>query len=81
MRTDKGEISTLPPYELKLTGLKNGDELRIVVANTIANAITSTDYFKLQDSKNVGPYHENMSKREALDKALPEISGVKLIKA
>lgn len=77
----KEGVSTFPPYELKLTGLKNGDELRIVVANTIANAITSTEYFKLQDPKNVGPYHENMSKREAADKAIPEISGIRLIKA
>jgi len=74
----KAGLLTLPPYELKLDGLKNGDELKIVVANTIANAITSTDYFKLQDPKNVGPYHENMSKHEATDKTIPEISGIRL---
>lgn len=71
----KAGVSTLPPYALKLQGLKDGDELKIVVANTIANAVTSTEYFKLQDSKNVGPYHENMEKHEETDKTIPGIIG------
>lgn len=69
----KKGVSTLPPYEVKLSGLKSGDELKIVVANTIANAVTSTEFFSLQDIKNVGTYHENMAKNEETDKTVPSI--------
>ena len=65
---------TLPPYELKLNGLKSGDELKITVANTISNALNNTDFFKLQDIKNVGPYHDNMAKHEAYENSAAEIS-------
>jgi len=71
----KAGVSTLPPYELKLRGIKSGDELKIVVANTIANAVTSTDYFNRQDIKFVGPYHENMAKHESGDKTIPGLLG------
>lgn len=52
---------TMPPYTAKLDGAKSGDSLKIVVANTIANACASTKYFEIQDIRDVGPYHEKMS--------------------
>lgn len=55
----------MPPYRLALPEAKSGDELKIIVANTIANACCVTDFFEVQDIKDVGPYHENMIKHEA----------------
>lgn len=59
-----GEV-TMPPYRLELPEAKSGDELKIIVANTIANACCATDFFEVQDIKDVGPYHKNMIKQEA----------------
>ena len=58
--------ATMPPYRLPLTGAKAGDELRVVVANTPANACACTDYFEQNDPRDVGPYHANMHKHEML---------------
>ena len=52
---------TMPPYTARLDGAKSGDSLKIVVANTVANACASTKYFEIQDIRDVGPYHEKMS--------------------
>ena len=60
-----GEV-TMPPYRIPLTGVKLGDELKVVVANTIANVSHNAVYFDKQHPADVGPYHENMIKREAL---------------
>ncbi len=59
-----GEV-TMPPYRIPLTGGKAGDELKVVVANTIANVCHNAEYFNRQHPADVGPYHENMVKYEA----------------
>lgn len=56
---------TMPPYRVKICGVKNGDELKILVANTAANVCARTDYFSRQDIADVGPYHAKMVIEEA----------------
>jgi hypothetical protein len=51
---------TMPPYRLRLNDLKNGDEIRICVANTIANVCHDAALFKTAPVQDVGPYHERM---------------------
>ncbi|MBE6689540.1 MAG: hypothetical protein E7588_09775 [Ruminococcaceae bacterium] len=55
--------ATLPPYRLKIQA-GDGDELKIVVADTPANATHSAEFFNIQNKLDVGPYHENMKKKE-----------------
>jgi hypothetical protein len=50
--------ATMPPYRVALTGAKTGDELKIVVANTAANAIRISKFFDHQEKKHLGPYHK-----------------------
>lgn len=57
--------ATMPPYVLPLEHAKQGDELKIVVANTIANICHDAEYLKSQPLEEIGPYHANMIKREA----------------
>lgn len=56
---------TMPPYFTRLGNIKAGDELKIVVANTISQACTHTDYFTVQDKRDVGSYHDKMKLLEA----------------
>ena len=56
---------TMPPYRAYLGDLKSGDEIKIVVANTIAQACTHTDYFEIKDKRDVGSYHDKMKLLEA----------------
>ena len=56
---------TMPPYFVGLGEVKAGDELKIVVANTISQACTHTDYFTVQDRRDVGTYHDKMKLWEA----------------
>ncbi|MBO5897881.1 MAG: hypothetical protein J6R04_02605 [Clostridia bacterium] len=58
-----GEL-TMPPYRLPLTGASAGDELRVTVANTTANAMAHSDYFEKHDLRDVGPYHARMHEAE-----------------
>ena len=51
---------TMPPYRLRLNDLKNGDEIQICVANTIANVCHDAELFKTAHAHDVGPYHERM---------------------
>ncbi len=51
---------TMPPYTARISGAHAGDEIRITVANTIANACAHTAYFNIQDIRDVGPYHARM---------------------
>jgi len=76
----KEGISTMPPYKFVLDNLKNCDELTIVVANTIAGACASTDYFDKIDIKLIGTYHQNMVKHEKEEMIAPSISGITLEK-
>ena len=62
---EKRAEATMPPYMAKLGELRNGDKLKIVVANTIAQACSNTDYFEVQDKRDVGSYHPRMNLREA----------------
>ena len=57
--------ATMPPYRVKVGDLKKGDRVKIVVANTIAEACRSTDYFTVQDKRDVGTYHDKMKIMEA----------------
>ncbi|MBE6965804.1 MAG: hypothetical protein E7441_07200 [Ruminococcaceae bacterium] len=56
---------TMPPYRVKICGVKNGDELKILVANTAANVCARADYFSRRDIADVGPYHAKMVLEEA----------------
>lgn len=58
----------------------NCDELTIVVANTIAGACASTDYFDKTDIKLIGTYHQNMVKHEKEEMIAPSTSGITLEK-
>ena len=57
--------STMPPYSVYLGELKESNELKIVVSNTVANAYNNSDYFTVQDIRDVGIYHEKMKEYEA----------------
>jgi len=57
-------VTTMPPYGIVLNEVKMGDVLKIVVANTIANACVNTEFFGKHNEYDVGPYHQNMVKRE-----------------
>ena len=61
--------STLYPYVVALDGIKGGEELKIVVANTPANECARSDYFDKHLPKDVGPYHANMVIAEAREGA------------
>ena len=67
MYLDKEKLgeATLPPYQIRLDNFASGKELRLVVANTTANACARTDYFDRHDIKDVGPYHARMVLCEA----------------
>lgn len=52
--------STMYPYTVKLDGIKGGEELKIIVANTPANECARSDYFERHLLKDVGPYHKRM---------------------
>ena len=69
---------TMPPYRVKLRGLKSGNELKILVANTAANVCARTDYFTKQHISDVGSYHAEMVKVEALAPAGGLIGPIKL---
>ena len=72
-----GEV-TMKPYRLVLENLQEGDELKIVVANTIANVCYNAKFFELQDIAEVGPYHQEMVVREAKAPAGGLLGPVKL---
>jgi hypothetical protein len=55
---------TMPPYRIRLDGLKSGDEIKIRVANTIANVCHDAKLFDTAPTYDVGPYHEHMIKLE-----------------
>ena len=55
----------MPPHRAYVGDLKKGDELKIVVANTISQACTHTDYFEIQDKRDTGSYHDKMKLWEA----------------
>jgi len=63
-----GEV-TMPPYRISLAGAKAGDELKVVVANTIANVSHNAEYFSRQNPADVGPYHAHMRLSEKNAKA------------
>lgn len=60
---------TMPPYTLEILDVCGGDEIKIVVSNTIANRCAGNSYFSLHDIADIGPYNENMQIHEK--KALP----------
>ena len=51
---------TMPPYRMRLNDLKSGDEIRICVANTIANVCHDAEFFSTEHPHDVGPYHARM---------------------
>ena len=51
--------ATMPPYRIPFHFVGDG-ELRIIVANTAANACVNTDYFKNSNAVDIGPYHARM---------------------
>ena len=57
--------SVMPPYRAYVGDLKKGSRIEIIVANTISQACTHTDYFTVQDRRDVGSYHDKMKLREA----------------
>ncbi len=61
--------ATMPPYAVVLEHIRQGDELKIVVANTPANACVNTDYFEKHLLKDVGRYHATMVITEGKEEA------------
>lgn len=57
--------ATMPPYLAHIGKVSHGDEIKIVVANTMSQACTHTDYFEVQDKADVGSYHDKMKLCEA----------------
>ena len=70
----------MPPYRVRLDGLKNGDEIKICIANTIANVCHDAKLFETAQSHDVGPYHEHMIKLEKNAAAGGLLGDVKIIK-
>lgn len=62
---EKVAEATMPPYRAFVGDLRCGDILKIVVANTISQACCNTDYFTVQDKRDVGSYHDKMKLLEA----------------
>ncbi len=56
--------TTMPPYRVKITGATNGDKLKIIVANTPANANRIAKYLTKQDLIDIGPYNGFMTVAE-----------------
>jgi len=56
---------TMAPYRILLHNAKSNDKVMIIVSNTMANACCNTDYFAMQDMREVGSYHCDMMKKEA----------------
>ncbi len=52
---------TMPPYFVKVSGVKRGSELKIAVTNTIAGACIDTDYFDKTPAAWVGKYQPKMN--------------------
>lgn len=52
------------PYRVKLHDASGGDEIKIVVANTIANECAGNEFFEKTEKPDVGPYNEKMQERE-----------------
>ncbi|MBE6930878.1 MAG: hypothetical protein E7463_11405 [Ruminococcaceae bacterium] len=61
----RGEL-TMPPYRILLDGVKAGDSLKIVVANTIANTCAGNPYFEETPAYYVGPYNGFMQVEEKM---------------
>ena len=57
--------ATMPPYRAYLGDLCKGDVVTVAVANTNAQACTHSDYFEVQDRRDVGTYHPKMKVMEA----------------
>lgn len=72
--------ATMPPYRAHIGDVKAGDELKVVVANTISQACTHTDYFEVQDKTEIGSYHPKMKVWEAKAPAGGLFGPVRLLK-
>lgn len=57
--------TTMPPYRMVLSDIRIGDELCVVIANTIANVCRDDPFFETVEPYYVGPYHANMKTAEA----------------
>ena len=56
--------TTMPPYRVKIDGANNGDQLKIIVANTAANANRIAKYLTKQERIDIGPYNGFMTVAE-----------------
>lgn len=72
--------TTIPPYRVKIDGATNGDELKIVVANTAANANRIAKYLTKQDRIDIGPYNGFMTVAEQNAPCGGLIGPVKILK-
>ena len=66
---DKIAEKTMFPYRVRLGEVKSGDEIKIIVANTIANVCHDSPLFDRAPKEDVGAYHEKMKLLE--EKAAP----------
>lgn len=73
--------ATMPPYVVKISGAKENDELKIVVANTTANVCRDAEFFERQDIRDVGPYHAKMKMAEANAPAGGLLGPVRILRA
>lgn len=71
---------TMPPYRAALGDIKKGDEIKIVVANTVAQACRNSDYFDVQEKRDVGPYHDKMKVLEARAPVGGLVGPIKILK-
>ena len=72
--------ATMPPYRIPIDGSMSEKELRIVVANTSANVCARSDYFTRHPAADVGPYHDKMSRAEALQPGGGLLGPVRILK-
>ena len=56
--------TTIPPYRVKIDNANNGDQLKIIVSNTAANANRIAKYLTKQERIDIGPYNGFMTVAE-----------------
>ena len=76
----KAEDKIMPPYRICLNGLRQGDEIKVRIANTIANVCHDAALFEKAPDYYVGPYHKHMVIAEKEAPAGGLLGNVRLLK-
>lgn len=56
--------TTMPPYRVNINNAKSGDEVKIIISNTAANANRTAEYLQTRDRLDIGPYNGFMTVAE-----------------